>query len=263
MNKLLSDMCAIYGVNYEEFVVYYRKSLSDGDSLDNDPDNGNNCDLNNDKYDEIISICRKILPFKKNSDGYRKKSDEYYASYNDIHKIRTKNNDILQECKNIINEIKNNNNNSDKADKILSVVPMIMTPHERKKEIIKYYINYYSLESNDNKIIINHANLNESSCKIKEQLDMLSEIFMPAIEDKKWKINTERKYNFDFPKTHVVFSNTTTEKYSIDNDELKENLLMMTKYLSRITNSTKVKYHIIDDNKYYVHWILISVQINK
>ena len=79
---------------------------------------------------------------------------------------------------------------------------------------------------------------------------------------KAWKININRQINFKVPESKLVFSNTVNED-DIDNDYLDTHLNMIVRYLERITDSKSIKYYVVEDNKYDIHWVLIVMSIQK
>jgi hypothetical protein len=135
----------------------------------------------------------------------------------------------------------------------------MLTPYGKKIELIKYKLLYYIPEK---QIRVRRATLPTATVELKAELDGVSDILSPYMEDTKWKINTERSLNFKVPDSKLVFSNTVNED-DTESDYLDTYLNMIIRYLERITDSKSVKYYIVEDNKYDIHWVLIALSIGK
>lgn len=144
-------------------------------------------------------------------------------------------------------------------DKLNCLVNNIMSFHNKRKELIKYKLMYYS---RPDIISIERENLDDALNIIKNELDNISIILEPYIEDSTWKINITRELNFKIPDSKIIFSNTITDE-GVNNGSLLMHLDVIVRYLKRISNAKSIKYHIIEDNKYDIHWLLIAVSVNK
>jgi hypothetical protein len=98
-----------------------------------------------------------------------------------------------------------------------------------------------------------------------EEFDRLSVLLtnvcegVDFIEDKKWKLNYEREYNFIVPEGHIVISNTLTlnaDKSMIFKKRIKKIHDWIVSYVD-----TDVSMYVISDAKYEIKWLLFVVEL--
>jgi hypothetical protein len=237
------------------------------------------------KADEYAKICAlslfKRLKFMENKcSQYQQRSDDFNAKVRLYRNPRVKRSllsgstntntntntntkmvdvNLAEECNSILEEMCDPNYEMTReADmKMSRVANSIMTPHCKKHEIIKYKLLFYNPLK---QIRVSRSNLADVSHRLKAELDSVTAILNAYMEDKVWKINIGRKINFKVPESKLVFSNTVNAD-DIDNNYLTTHLNMIIRYLERITDAKSVKYYVVEDNKYDIHWVLIAVSV--
>jgi len=170
-------------------------------------------------------------------------------------------NDIAVDVNSILAKINTPNQRMtrDLDMQMTSLLGYILTPYGKKMELIKYKLLYYKPKK---QIRVRKSNLPTVAIEIKAELDGITDILSPYVEDTKWKINIERNLNFKVPESKLVFSNTVNSD-DIESEYLDTYLNMIIRYLERITDSNSVKFYIVEDNKYNIHWVLIAMSIKK
>lgn len=233
------------------------------------------------KLDRYLKVCAlsvyKRLKFMENRcENYQKRSDEFniktqtYRSPK-VHRPVTSGSpgpdtefrdvDLANEAADLLGKINQPNSRMTRETdmRMTGLLGSILTPYGKKIELIKYKLLYYRPKK---QIRVKKSTLPTTSLKLKAEIDSVSDILSPYMEDTKWKINTQRNLNFKVPESKLVFSNTVNED-DIESDYLDTYLNMIIRYLERITDSRSVKYYVVEDNKYHIHWVLIALSVGK
>lgn len=138
------------------------------------------------------------------------------------------------------------------SDSMDGVLCKILSTDGKMHELIKYKLLHYKPEK---KIDTSDPDFAD---KIKNELDTLTHIIRPYVEDSVWKINTDRKLNFRVPASKIVFSNTISQS-DARNDYLMTHLTMIRRYIERISNAKSVRCRVMEDNKYHIYWLLFVI----
>lgn len=262
MSVLLSlkDICDIEN-NYTDMIKFIEKNAKNKSALNNNIDNIvytiSKCDhiklrstchdkeIKNIKLLLMLKIFKKIKEIElthlctKNKSHIPNDNDISISISNDIHKFN----------------ITSDNNYDDKSFELLK---NIMTPTKIKYELLKYeLINY----SPNNKIIVEspvNAYPDSISNLMTNEINRFNIFIENIIEDDTWIINFKNTKNFSVPKNKFIISNTI-EIDNITNCALSEHMELLSNYLKRMFDMASLKYAIVEDNKYYMAWILIII----
>lgn len=120
----------------------------------------------------------------------------------------------------------------------------ILSPNKINYEILNYELIFFNPPE---KMIYDEY-------KIKLEFDKFSQIIQEYIEDTFWIINHKDTLNFCV--TNTVLSNTI----KINNDVVNTHMNNMIKFIKRVYNVKTIKYKIVEDNKYDILWVLVSIK---
>lgn len=285
----MSDICRglrIDPSDMQEFIEQFddRKLNKAIINLFEDPKKLNKTAMtDSDHLNKIVKLCglslyKRLKVMEARCTAYQKKSDEFNVKTRtyrnpiarrlsgqsnpdkNVDSVET-NDDLANEANDLLEKINGPDYRMtrDMDMKMAGLIGSMLTPFGKKIELIKYKLMYYKPQE---RILVTKDNLESASHQLKLELDGISDILSPYMEDTKWKINIKRDVNFKVPESKLVFSNTVLES-DIESDYLSTYLNMVIRYLERITDSKSVKYYIVEDNKYDIHWALITLSVSK
>jgi hypothetical protein len=260
----ISNLCRDLGMDCDEMQKFINSVPDFNRDIMTNFSKLNDNDVHLSRYSAIcaLSLFKRISSIKTNCDTYQRKFDIhgskmnlYGSSSHNNHFESDKANDIVdvsQMCNDVLSNVKGLDD-----IKLNELMNRVMTRDNKIHEITKCKLMYYSPSIRLN---MRNSNMDEVSIIIKNELDCISSVARAYLEDDEWKINNQRELNFKVPESKIVFSNTVRgDKF--DNEYLLMYLDMIMKYLERFTNSRSIKYRIVEDNKYDIHWVLIALSI--
>jgi hypothetical protein len=141
----------------------------------------------------------------------------------------------------------------------MSILKTILTSHKMTQELLTYeLLNYKPNTDNGKKPIFNETNFEIISKQINNDLNRFNLIIQNYLEDKEWILNVKDTLNFSVPKHKVIYSNTIN-KQNQENNTVIDHMDMLINYIKRCYKVPTLKYVIVEDNKYDIIWILISI----
>jgi hypothetical protein len=141
----------------------------------------------------------------------------------------------------------------------MSILKTVLTSHKMSQELLTYeLLNYRPNTNRANKPIFNENNFEIISKQINNDLNRFNLIIQNYLEDKEWILNVKDTLNFSVPKHKVIFSNTIN-KQNQENNTIIDHMDMLVNYIKRCYKIPTLKYVIVEDNKYDIVWILISI----
>ena len=194
----------------------------------------------------ILRIFKRLTLLESCSNEYKIESDKY----NKYNKMYTYDNNIAV-------NIHKFNNNLEKCYTQSELILKALTPYRMNQELLSYELLHYRPD-NFNKIIFFNDNMDSISHNIRDEINRFNPIIQSYIEDKCWTVNFNDTLNFGVPKNKIIISNTIST-YDIDNHIINEHMDMLLSYLKHIFKVSSMKYAIVEDNKYDLSWILISI----
>lgn len=140
-------------------------------------------------------------------------------------------------------------------NQFVSLVEEVMTPHKMSQELLTYELLHYRP---DVKVAFNEDHLESIANQIKFDLNRFNLIIQPYLEDRSWTLNFKDTLNFSVPTNKVIFSNTINTEDQ-ENNTIITHMDMIINFIKRRFKVPTLKYVIVEDNKYYFTWILISI----
>lgn len=198
-------------------------------------------------FNKLKNIETSCLEYKKELDDYHRYNKMYITYDSEItEKIHQHN----------IKTICTDQGETDDTD-IMSLISLTLTKHKISQELLTYELLNYRLTE---RIILNSLDplFNDTINKIHTDINRFNPIIQTYLEDKVWTLNTEDTLHFAVPKNKIVFSNTISMQDD-ENDTITTHMDMIIEYLKRCYKLSSLKYVIIEDNKYDVMWILLTV----
>ena len=202
----------------------------------------------------VLKMFKRLKWLEKHSYDIRTEINDY----NKYKKMYAGNNSISAMVREFnlksINDHNNDHNNHD--SEIMRLMEQILTPHKMTQELLTYELLHYRPIA---KVLFDRDDLSSVANQIKMTLNRFNLIIHPYLEDRcSWTVNYKDTLNFVVPKNKIVFSNT------IDTQDQENNMIiahmdMMINYIKRCYKIPSLKYVIVEDNKYYFSWILISM----
>jgi len=245
--RYIKDLAKQFGYTQDELIEFIR-SMSNAE-LNSEIDKvfSKTNKMFDDKYAKLcVLLCLRTLHQTNEArQVYELKSeqaDEKPRVYN------APDASVAAECNRVLCNV---NLNPDDMDGVLC---KILSADGKMHELIKYKLLYYKPEQ---KIEVADPGFAD---KIKTELDTLTHIIRPYVEDSVWKINTDRKLNFRVPASKIVFSNTISRS-DARNDYLMTHLTMIKRYIERISNAKSVRCRVMEDNKYHIYWLLFVITV--
>lgn len=196
----------------------------------------------------MLKMFKRLKWLEKHSHDNKTETERYYK----YQKMYTTNSNATSKK---IHEF-NIKSEKEKTDtQYTALVEQVLTPHKMSQELLTYELLHYRP---DIKIIFNEENLETLANQIKFDLNRFNPIVQPYLEDHSWTINYKDTMNFQVGKNKIIFSNTiNTDDH--ENNTLITHMDMMINFIKRRFKVPTLKYAIVEDNKYYFTWILISV----
>jgi hypothetical protein len=184
----------------------------------------------------------------------REKTDAYYK-YNKMY--TTYDPDISNQIHEY--NIKKDDSKEDSMT-IPTMIPMLvltLTKHKMTQELLTYeLLNYRTLTRTP--FDKSSPSFNDVISQIKFDLERFNPIIQSYLEDRVWTLNTSDTVHFAVPKNKIIFSNTISMQDQ-ENHTVITHMDMLIGYIKRCYKVATLKYVIVEDNKYDVVWILLSI----
>lgn len=205
-------------------------------------------DLRNIELLLILRMFRKLKKIEKNCFEYRKESDKN----NKFQKIYNNDNDYSVAV--AIRDY-NNNNNSNNNNVGMELLKNIISPYKVRLELLKYELNCYRSK---NRVELNKYNYKSIANMMITEINHFNPNIETYIEDHTWTINYKNTLNFAVPSNKFIISNSTIID-NTNNTILIAHMDNLIQYLKKMFKTKSLRYLIVEDNKYYLSWILICV----
>lgn len=199
----------------------------------------------------ILKTFKRLKLIEKESSDYKAEYEKY-----DLYQNMYVNN---SERANIIHNINTTSINELNQIEIDKIIETTLTPFKKHQELLKYELNFYEPK---HKIHFTESNLKEIVSKICADINRFNPIIQDFLEDKRWTINIGDTLNFTIPNNRVVLSNTIAT-LDITNAILITHLDMILDYVKRVYKVTSTRYLIIEDNKFDISWVFITLGYSK
>jgi hypothetical protein len=194
----------------------------------------------------ILKTFKRLKLIEKNCIDY-KMDYELYDKYQNMYVKSSDNGDLVHSI-NMSYHVDDTKN-----DKL--IIQTLLTPYKMHQELLTYELLFYKP---NHKIPFTVNNFEEIAKKICTDISRFNPIIQIFIEDHSWTVNTKDTLNFSVPKNRVVLSNTIKTSNE-SNSLLTSHLDILMNYISRVYKVVSAKYVIIEDNKFYFSWILITI----
>ncbi len=252
----LKDLCDVEN-NYEEMKLFIEKF-----DVENLIQSSNNFLLNSNNIGEpeseqknkryelllILKLFKKIKLMENQWHQYWLESSQYNKN---IDNFKT----CINQYGNIIHEF-NIKPEKDKTEyEYILLLKNALSQQKMKHELLIYELINYTPTS---KIYFEARYLQTIALDIKNELDRFNPIIQTYLEDDQWTINYKNTMNFAVPKNKIIYSNTIS-RHDASNDTVIQHMNLVTNFINNIFKISSGKFVIIDDNKYNICWILISV----
>jgi len=192
------------------------------------------------KYNELKNIKTYYL-FKENEN----KCNEYIKLHNEEcekrHNLEFINDDTNKYLSTIIHD---SDNKEDKFEMLKSIVPK----KHIQKVLLKYELLYYVADTKY-KLDVLH---------IVKYINKFNHIVQHYLEDTVWNVHKKDTLNFKIPPNKTIITNTVSRNDS-KNKSLLTHMDNLMSFIKRNFDIKKIKYRIIDDNKYKMSWIFIVI----
>ena len=202
---------------------------------------------------KMENICIKN---KNDHEKYSKYANEYKGTKDFAKIIRDINLDTFEYIgmnNNVRKDVRPNN--MSELSEPSKMIQIILTPHKINQELLIYELLFYKPDT----LIIPVKNMNDDMSEmISSILNRFNPIIQIYLEDCKWNINYKNTLNFNVRQNKVVFSNTIRTEDET-NIKLIQHLDMLKQYIKRVFKLNSINYKIVEDNKFYMSWILIEV----
>jgi hypothetical protein len=207
----------------------------------------------------ILRMFRKIKKIEAGSQDYYTDADKYYK-YQKMYQANTKHALLVHEFNTRLEAPgtpapRPDNHASDYTELLVNA----LTCHKMNQELLTYELLYYKPKK---KIQFTDNNLHPVAEMILSEFNRFNSIITRYTEDHQWTINYTTTMNFVVPDTKIIISNTILTEHE-NNDMLLNHLDIMVRYLENKFDTPSIKYYIIEDNKYYMSWILVSIGYRK
>jgi hypothetical protein len=210
----------------------------------------------------MLRMFKRLKLLEKQSIDYRMEIDEcnkYQKMYSNdpcmAALVRIVNLEKENASSRTENETENENENEkEQNDKYMNLLQKTITPYKITKELLTYELLHYEPEE---RIKFEENNLEQTAFKIRDDINRFNLIVKPYLEDN-WKVNIRDTLNFVVPKNKIILSNTIdpVDEY---NDSLSMHIDMTMNYIKRCYKVATLKYAIVEDNKFNIIWLLISI----
>ena len=198
----------------------------------------------------ILKLFKRLKLIEKYSRNNKLKTELYYLN----NKKYINESSIASQIHNY--NIEHNGEYKDE-DIQMSILKTILTSYKMSQELLTYELLNYRL-NNDKKPIFNENNFELITKQINYDLNRFNLLIQNYLEDKEWILNVNDTLNFSVPKHKVIYSNTIS-KHHQENNIIIDHMDMLINYIKRCYKVPTLKYVIVEDNKYDIIWILISI----
>jgi hypothetical protein len=195
----------------------------------------------------MLKMFKRLKQLEKHGRDNKIKTDKYYK----YQKMYINNNETAK----MIHEFNLTSKKDKTDDQITILIEKVLTPHKMTQELLTYELLHYRP---DNKVLFNEENLEIIANQIKSELNRFNPIIKPYIEDQIWTLNLKDTMNFCVAKNKIILSNTINTQDQ-EHNTIIMHMDMMINFIKRCFKVPSLKYVIVEDNKYYFTWILISV----
>lgn len=199
----------------------------------------------------MLKTFKRLKLIEKKSSDYK----EEYEKYDLYQNMYVNNSDRA----NMIHNVNTTPKNELTQTEIDQIIETTLTPYKKHQELLKYELMFYEPE---HKIHFTENNLKEIVSKICADINRFNPIIQDFLEDKRWTINIGDTLNFTIPNNRVVLSNTIAT-LDVTNSILISHLDMVLDYVKRVYKVTSTRYIIIEDNKFDISWVLITLGYSK
>ena len=195
---------------------------------------------NTSKYKDLLKLKSYYL-LKENEDKYNEYVKRHNEEYERRHHMEFINDETNKYLSTIIHDT---DNKEDRFEMLKSIVP--------KKHIRKVFLKYELLYYTADKKFKNDIN------NIVKYVNKFCPIVQHFLEDTEWNIHTKDTLNFKVPSNKTVLTNTVS-KIDATNKKLIKYMDELVDFIKRNFDVKKVRYRIIDDNKYKMSWLFIII----
>jgi len=199
----------------------------------------------------MLKTFKRLKLIEKGSSDYKAEYEKY-----DLYQNMYVNN---SEKANMIHNINTTSKSELTAEEIDKIIETSLTPFKKHQELLKYELHFYEPV---HKIKFTENNLKEVVSKICADINRFNQIIPDFLEDKRWTINIGDTLNFSIPNNRIVLSNTIAT-IDVTNAILITHLDMVLDYVKRVYKVTSTRYLIIEDNKFDISWVLITLGYSK
>jgi len=235
----LKNLCDIEGVDMFDRIEQFRK--------DNDLNTMHKTLTIDDRSENLILLktFKRLKRIEKACIAYKTDYERYDQSQNTYV-------DCTDRGEMIHNININSNNNTNTEDYIKT----LFTPYKIQQELLTYELFNYKPKQ---KIPFTCNNCEDIAKIICDDISRFSPIMYSVLEDKSWTVHTEDTLNFSVPKDRIILSNTIRTIDS-ENSYLISHLDTLIDYISRVYKLASVRHIIVEDNKFYITWVLITLR---